>query len=127
MAKTDIASPTVDIPIRQLRPPAEPEAFEHMQFRQGEFWRSIPAYKDVDEKTFLDWLWQSKHSVKSPDELMATIQDLVEPAFFDDVRRGFHLAPMQVRISPYMIASIDWKNPYRAPIRTQFLPLAARL
>jgi lysine 2,3-aminomutase len=34
---------------------------------------------------------------------------------------------MQVRISPYMIASIDWSNPYKDPIRTQFLPLASRL
>ena len=34
---------------------------------------------------------------------------------------------MAVRISPYMIASIDWKNPYKDPVRTQFLPLASRL
>ncbi|MBV8171439.1 MAG: KamA family radical SAM protein [Candidatus Eremiobacteraeota bacterium] len=127
MAKTDITVPTIEAAPHALKPPAGPEAFEHMQFRDGEFWREIPAYKDVDETTFLDWLWQSKHSVKSPDELMATIQGLVEPAFFEDVRQGFHRAPMQVRISPYMIASIDWKNPYNDPIRTQFLPLASRL
>jgi len=114
-------------PVHALKPPAGPEAFEHMQFVAGEFWRSIPAYRDVDTPTFLDHLWQYKHSVKTPDELMATIQGLVDPAFFEDVRRGFHLAPMQVRISPYMIASTDWSNPYKDPIRTQFLPLASRL
>ena len=127
MAKTDITVATESEPIVALRPPAGPEAFEHMQFRQGEFWRTIPAYKDVDETTFLDHLWQYKHSVKTPDELMATIQGLVAPEFFEDVRQGFHLAPMAVRISPYMIASIDWSNAYKDPIRTQFLPLASRL
>jgi lysine 2,3-aminomutase len=34
---------------------------------------------------------------------------------------------MEVLVSPYMIASIDWSDPYRDPIRTQFIPLASRL
>ena len=34
---------------------------------------------------------------------------------------------MAVRVSPYMIASIDWSDPYNDPIRTQFIPLASRL
>jgi lysine 2,3-aminomutase len=127
MAKIDITPAHAAEPVVALKPPAGPEAFEHMQFRQGEFWRAIPAYKDVDQTTFLNWIWQGQKSVKSPEELMATIQDLVKPDFFEDVREGFHRAPMQVRISPYMIASIDWNNPYNDPIRTQFLPLASRL
>jgi len=127
MAKIDITPEHAVDPIVALKPPAGPEAFEHMQFRQGEFWRTIPAYKDIDQATFLNWIWQGQRSVKSPDELMATIQGLVKPDFFEDVREGFHRAPMAVRISPYMIASIDWNNPYNDPIRTQFLPLASRL
>ena len=127
MAKIDITPAHAQEVAAVLKPPAGPEAFEHMQFRQGEFWRAIPAYKDIDEATFLNWIWQGQKSVKSPEELMATIQNLVKPDFFEDVREGFHRAPMQVRISPYMIASIDWNNPYNDPIRTQFLPLASRL
>ena len=127
MAKIDITPEHASEPFVALKPPAGPEAFEHMQFRQGEFWRAIPAYKDVDQTTFLNWIWQGQKSVKSPEELMATIQGLVKPDFFEDVREGFHRAPMQVRISPYMIASIDWNNPYNDPVRTQFLPLASRL
>jgi lysine 2,3-aminomutase len=127
MIKTDVTTQPAAPPVHPVKPPAGPEAFEHMEFRQGEFWRDIPAYRDVDTPTFLDHLWQYKHSVKTPDELMATIQGLVDPEFFEDVRQGFHLAPMQVRISPYMIASIDWSKPYSDPVRTQFLPLASRL
>jgi lysine 2,3-aminomutase len=111
----------------RLKPPAGPEAFEHRQVRQGEFWRVIPKYRDVDEATFLSHIWQGQHSIKSPDELLETVKDLVEPAFFDDVREGFRRAPMAVRVSPYMIASIDWERPYQDPIRTQFLPVASKL
>ena len=112
---------------RVLKPPAGPEALEHRNVRQGEFWREIPAYRDIDEATFLDHIWQGQRSIKSPEELLETVKDLVEPAFFDDAREGFQRAPMAVRVSPYMVASIDWTQPYTDPIRTQFIPLASRL
>ncbi|HKW44468.1 MAG TPA: KamA family radical SAM protein, partial [Candidatus Eremiobacteraceae bacterium] len=114
-------------PIVALKAPAGPEAFEHKKLLQGEFWRHIPAYKDVDEKTFLDHIWQGRHSVKTPEELIGTIQELASLAFIEDARAGFHRAPMQVRVSPYMIALIDWADPVNDPIRTQFIPLASRL
>ena len=110
-----------------LKPPVPLEALEHRNVRQGEFWRAIPAYRDVDEATFLDHIWQGQQSIKSPEELLETVKELVEPDFFDDVREGFRRAPMAVRVSPYMIASIDWKEPYADPIRTQFIPLASKL
>ncbi|MBC5825799.1 MAG: KamA family radical SAM protein [Candidatus Eremiobacteraeota bacterium] len=127
MISPDVARPEVPLAVPSLKPPAASEALEHMNFRQGEFWRAIPAYRDVDEAVFLDHIWQGRHSVKTPDELVATIQDLVPPSFIEDVRAGFHRAPMQVRVSPYMIASIDWTDPYSDPIRIQFIPLASRL
>ncbi len=113
--------------VKALRPPAGPEALEHMNLRQGEFWRAIPAYKDIDEPTFLNHLWQYQHSVKTPEELHDAVQELAPPAFMEDLRSGFHKAPMNVRISPYMLSLIDWKNPYNDPIRIQFIPLASRL
>jgi lysine 2,3-aminomutase len=109
------------------KPPAGPQALEHMDLLQGEFWRKIPAYRDVDEATFLNHLWQYQHSVKTPEELLGTIQELAPDHFIDDVRTGFHKAPMNVRVSPYAISLIDWANPYEDPIRTQFIPLASRL
>ena len=104
-----------------------PETFAHRHVRQGEFWRAIPAYAKVEEQTFLDHIWQGRNSVKSPDELLETVKELVEPSFFEDVRDGFARAPMAVRVSPYVIASIDWSQPYADPIRTQFIPLGSRL
>jgi lysine 2,3-aminomutase len=115
------------VPEHHLKPPAPPETFAYKNLRQGEFWRTIPKYREIDEATFLDHIWQGQNSVKSPEELLETVKDLVDPSFFDDAREGFRRAPMAVRVSPYMIASIDWNDPYRDPIRIQFIPLASRL
>lgn len=109
------------------KPPAPAEALEHTRLLQGEFWQKIPAYREVDEKTFLDHLWQQKHSVKTPQELLNTIGGVASAQFIEDARLGFERAPMAVRVSPYAISLIDWNDPYSDPIRTQFIPLASRL
>ncbi|MBC5829220.1 MAG: KamA family radical SAM protein [Candidatus Eremiobacteraeota bacterium] len=109
------------------KPPAEPQSLEHTTVLQGEFWRKVPAYREVDEITFLDHLWQQKHSVKTPDELLNTIEGLASREFIDDARAGFQKAPMAVRVSPYAMSIIDWNDPYNDPIRTQFIPLASKL
>ncbi|GAC1410569.1 MAG: hypothetical protein NVSMB64_19790 [Candidatus Velthaea sp.] len=118
---TDLAAP------HSVKPPVDPASLAHRNVRQGEFWRAIPAYREIDEAGFLDHIWQGRHSVKTPEELLETIKDLVAPSFFDDAREGFRRAPMAVRVSPYMIASIDWNDPYNDPIRRQFIPVASKL
>ncbi|MEB3187966.1 MAG: KamA family radical SAM protein [bacterium] len=120
-------APGADDDIVHLKPPAPPEAFAHRQLKQGEFWQHVPAYREVPTETFLDHIWQGRNSIQTPDKLLETIQDLAPPAFIEDLREGFLRAPMSVRISPYMIANIDWSNPVADPIRTQFLPLGSRL
>ena len=128
---TQVIDPTMppytDEEIIPLKPAVQPEQLQHRHLREGEFWREIPAYKEVDEAAFLDHIWQGKNSVTHPDKLLETIQDLAPAAFVDDVRDGFAKAPMSLRVSPYMIACIDWQDPYRDPIRTQFIPVGSRL
>lgn len=109
------------------KPAVGPEQFEYKNLKQGEFWRHVPAYKDVDEATFLDHLWQQRKSVKTTAELLETIKDLCSPEFFKDVQDGFERAPMAVRVSPYAISLIDWNDPVNDPIRRQFVPLASAL
>jgi lysine 2,3-aminomutase len=110
-----------------VKPPADPATLEHRNLRGGEFWRAVPAYENVDEATFLDHIWQGRHSVKTAEELLATIEGLVDPTFIEDARAGFAHAPMAVRVSPYLLASIDWTRPYEDPIRRQFIPLKSTL
>jgi lysine 2,3-aminomutase len=110
-----------------LKPPVDPAELEHRNLRGGEFWRAVPAYEDVDEATFLDHIWQGRKSVKTTEELFETIGEIVDPTFLEDAKEGFRRAPMAVRVSPYMIACIDWTRPYEDPIRRQFIPVASKL
>ncbi|TAM85557.1 KamA family radical SAM protein [bacterium] len=127
MAAINVAREHATTVSKGIKPPAPPEALEHANLRQGEFWRAIPKYRDVDEATFLDHLWQYRNSVKTPEELVETVQELAPRAFVEDLRNGFHRAPMNVRVPPYTMSLIDWSDPYNDPIRTQFIPLASRL
>jgi lysine 2,3-aminomutase len=110
-----------------LRPPVDEKSLVHKQFLRGPFWQKIPAYAGVSEETFLDHKWQAKSSITTVQKLLSAVQDLVSADFYTDLEQGFKHAPMSVRISPYMLALIDWSDPYRDPIRRQFVPLASRL
>ncbi|MEM9862917.1 MAG: KamA family radical SAM protein [Myxococcota bacterium] len=111
-----------------LRPTAPPSATAHRELLEGDFWRRIPAFADVDEATFLDHRWQMKNSITKADKLLDALRGLASDAFLEDAAAGFAMAPMAVRVSPYMLSLVDWQNPYEDPIRTQFLPtLSTRL
>ncbi len=109
------------------KPAAAASQFAYKNLKQGEFWRDVPAYREVDEATFLDHLWQQKHSIKTPEELIGTIRDLAPPEFVADIEAGFAHAPMAVRVSPYALSLIDWNDPHNDPIRRQFIPMASSL
>lgn len=113
--------------VTALKPPVAVESLKHRQLVQGEFWRRIPAYAEVDTETFLDHQWQARNSVTKPSRLRKTLGELVDGGFLDDVEQGFHRAPMTMRVSPYLIALMDWSAPYTDPLRTQFIPIASRL
>ena len=109
------------------KPAVDPATLKHKDLVRGPFWQKIPAYAAIDEKTFLDHTWQAKNSITKVTKLLETVQGLASSAFMADAEEGFKHAPMSVRVSPYMLALIDWNDPYTDPIRTQFLPLGSRL
>ncbi|MFO0677806.1 MAG: KamA family radical SAM protein [Polyangiaceae bacterium] len=109
------------------KPPVDPQTLVHKQLLEGPFWQKIPAYKDVDEKTFLDHAWQAKHSITKVAKLIEALQGLVPQSFLDDAEQGFKRAPMSVRVSPYFLSLIDWSNPYEDPLRIQFVPVGSRI
>ncbi|MDC3959677.1 KamA family radical SAM protein [Polyangium jinanense] len=109
-----------------LKPPVDPARLEYKNFKEAPDWRRIPAYADVTEEQFLDHRWQSKKSITRPDKLLEALRDLVSEDFIKDATEGFARAPMSVRVSPYLLSLIDWNDPYRDPLRTQFIPLKSR-
>ncbi len=109
------------------KPPVEASTLAHREVLRGTWWQAIPAYKSIDEATFLDHAWQAKNSITRVAKLVETIQDLVPAGFVQDLEEGMKRAPMSVRVSPYIVGLIDWERPYEDPLRTQFFPLASRL
>lgn len=107
------------------RPPVDPGLLVHRELRGGDFWRVIPAFAKVTESEFLDHRWQMKHTITRVDKLLAMLEGTVSEAFIEDARKGFGVAPMAVRVSPYLLSLIDWQNPYDDAIRRQFIPVGS--
>lgn len=116
-----------DEPIHHLKPTVDPSTLQHRNLLDGPFWQRIPAYRSIDEATFLDHSWQAKNSITNPQKLLAAVQDLVPQSFYADVEQGFHRAPMSIRVPPYILSLIDWNDPYNDPIRRQFITVASAL
>jgi lysine 2,3-aminomutase len=128
MALTTLKTMDTDIPeAPKVKPPVDPSTLKHRDLLRGEFWQKIPAYKDVTEAQFLDHKWQAKHSITKPKKLLAALEGLVSEAFIEDAARGFARSPMSVRVSPYLLSLIDWTDPYKDPLRIQFIPVGSRL
>jgi lysine 2,3-aminomutase len=125
--KTIGRSAPAEEPVIHLKPPVDPATLTYRELLDGPFWQRIPAYRAVDEATFLDHSWQAKNTITNPQKLLAAVQDLVPQAFYDDVSTGFSRAPMSIRVSPYLLSLIDWNDPYSDPLRRQFVPVASKL
>lgn len=101
-------------------------ALRHRDLLEGDFWRRIPAWSEIDTATFLDHRWQGRNSITQPGKLLDTIVELAPRDFIKDAAEGFRRAPMSVRVTPYLLSLIDWSDPYNDPLRIQFIPLASR-
>ncbi|MFZ4579876.1 MAG: KamA family radical SAM protein [Myxococcota bacterium] len=123
-----VSDPTLSIaaPAR-VRPTAAAGSMAHGNLREGAFWQTLPAWRDVDEATFLDFRWQGRNSITRIDKLLEAIQGIAPAEFIADAEAGFANSPMSVRVSPYLMSLIDWTQPYEDPLRRQFIPLASRL
>ena len=98
-----------------------------LEFREDEFWKVIPAWKNVDRETFISHQWQEKNAITNHKKLLATIRELVGDSFLADAKEGFRKAPMTTRITPYLLSLMNWSDPYNCPIRRQFLTVASHL
>jgi lysine 2,3-aminomutase len=114
----------IEVPTAQKDPVAESD-LEHRRLDGDDFWKRIPAFEAVDRSEFLDHKFQNRSSVTDVETLTEFLRDLVSPDFLEDVRRGMQIAPMNMRLSPYVLSRIDWENPYTDPLRIQFIPVAS--
>lgn len=102
------------------------ESFAHRDLREGDYWRALPAYADTTAAEFGDHRWQQRQTVTNVRQLRETLGTIVPETFYEDLAAGIAAAPMALRISPHLLALVDWRDPLADPIRTQFLPLRSQ-
>ncbi len=95
--------------------------------RNDEMWKHIPAWKQVSRNEFSDYTWQIQNSVSSIKGLTDVLQDRLTERLLVDLQEGLKKAPMNVRMTPYLLSLIDWEHAELDPIRRQFLPLGSQL
>ena len=102
----------------------------HRLFRDDPFWKDIPAWSRVDRDEFADYKWQLKNSISRITELPKLLGQRIPKkeldALMKDIQKGQEVTPMNIRITPYVFALIDWNDPYNDPLRKQFLPLGSQ-
>lgn len=96
------------------------------QFRDDEFWRRIPGWKDVSAQEFGDFSWQQRNSVTSLPGVAKVLGDVLSDSLAKDIESGLKRTPMNVRMTPYIFSLIDWENAVSDPTRKQFLPLGSQ-
>src|SRR5262249_54347551 len=80
----------------------------HGKLLSGDFWRRVPAFGGVRKEEFFDHRWQMRNTITRVSQLLGALKGLVGEAFRQDAEEGFRIAPMAVRVSPYMLSLIDW-------------------
>ncbi len=123
---TDTAHVDPPAAARIMPEPQSPHLPNHRDLRHDEFWREIPGYAGVSAAEFRSHLFQQKQAVTNVRQLRDTLQGLVADSFYEDLAAGMNHAPMALRISPYLLSLINWRDPLGDPIRTQFIPLRSQ-
>lgn len=92
-----------------------------------EFWREIPAWKDVSKVEFYDFKWQLKNTIYRLEQLQGLLQDRLSEEVYADMLKAQRIIPMNVKLTPYVLSIIDWLDPLNCPIRLEFLPMFGQL
>ena len=99
----------------------------HREFRDDEFWREIPAWKDISREEFADHKWQAKNSIIKLKHVKEILGSRIREETLLDIEKALEIAPMNVRMTPYLFSLINWDDPANDPLRRQFLPFASQM
>lgn len=84
-------------------------------------------FASTDRSDFLDHNWQDKNSVFRVEQLEKVLGNKASPGFINEMREGLKKVGMSIRLNPYVLDLIDWRNAETDPIRRQFLPMLSEL
>jgi lysine 2,3-aminomutase len=126
VAEQPALQPLADVPIpAAAKAPIDTDDLVHRDFDDSPFWQRIPAFAAVGRDEFFSTGFQLRHAVTGAAGLRDLVGGLVDERFLADVEQGLAAAPMNVRVTPYLLSLVDWDDPYGDPIRIQFLPTAS--
>ncbi|WP_127716138.1 KamA family radical SAM protein [Halobacteriovorax sp. HLS] len=99
---------------------------EHRNFRNDDFWKEIPGWSSVTRGEFADHKWQMKNSIRKVEQVEKILGPKLAKEHYQDILAGQKITPMNIRITPYIFALIDWSDPLNDPLRKQFLPMGSQ-
>ncbi len=99
----------------------------HHEFRDDAFWQAIPAWRHVSRGEFGDHRWQGTQSIRNLKQVKEVLANRIDDELLEDMQAALRIAPMNIRITPYVFALIDWEHPVDDPLRKQFLPIASQM
>jgi lysine 2,3-aminomutase len=88
---------------------------------------SSGLYASQASSDFLNHAWQDKHSIIRIEQLEAAVRDVAPQSAIEDIRAGLKKSGMSIRLNPYVMDLIDWRNVETDPIRRQFLPMLSEI
>jgi lysine 2,3-aminomutase len=87
------------------------------------FWRSAPPYRDVTEATFLDRRWQHDSTIVGGRQLADLLEAHGYSALAAEAISSIRANPMAIRLTPVVLASMDWSDLSTCSLRRQLVPL----
>lgn len=90
-------------------------------------WEGPGLYRDVSDEDFNNHKWQDKNSVIRFKQLEELLTGIIDPELLDEIGQGLGKVGMSIRLTPYVMSLIDWRNPVEDPVRRQFLPMISEL
>lgn len=91
------------------------------------FERTSGIFAATDKSKFLDHNWQDKNSVIRVEQLESVLGGAASESFIKEMREGLKKVGMSIRLNPYILDLIDWRDAESDPIRRQFLPMLSEL
>jgi len=102
------------------------------------FWQRTQSFSSVPLTDFLCPRWQKRNSVSGNEDIEHFLnlelkggsqlhRNSENISFIEDVLLSLEERPMKVKLTPYILALINWSDPYLDPLRRQFLPVKSEL
>ncbi|MEB3214275.1 MAG: hypothetical protein VKL39_23200, partial [Leptolyngbyaceae bacterium] len=72
------------------------------------FWRKTKPFREVSKRDFMSHKWQVKNTLYGLQSIELFLRKVTRPEIVEQVLLGLRYAPMEVRLTPYILSRINW-------------------